>query len=184
MQIEDFSVLQSRYQSLTLAKRAEVVLDDAGPALQAAENVLNKLSQQQHLNQALANIRKNATLIGKMRPSDARNTLLDPSINFIEATQHKLAAWSKTMRRLSLGEAIISADGREFIPGDAPLASAIAGNACISNYLAMVQLIWSELVKINSANAGSYNSVIAETRRCATVLSDYENASAITTSVH
>ena len=184
LQIEDFSLLLSRYQSQNLARRATMVLLDAKPALLVTQKVVDALAANKHLAQALKNIRGNSALIAKIRPSEARNALLDADNDFIKATRNKFAAWSKTLERLSQGEGIEKENGREFIPCSTPVASAVMGNACISNYLAMMQLVLSELVKIDSANAELYAPLVAENRRCATILSDYENASAIASSIH
>ena len=184
MQLEDFGQLQNRYQSLCLAKRAEAVLGDAEPALRAAEDILKTLSTNQNTEQAFVNIRKNIILAGKMRPSEARNMLMDPTSDFIDSTRHKLAAWRKTMERLSHGEGIVMENGREHIPGNAPLALAIAGTACVSNFLSIIQLVLAELLKIDSKNASCYTPITTEIRRYATVLSDCEIASGITTVIN
>ena len=184
LKIQDFSFLQSRYQPLGLAQRAQVVLNDAKPALQAAEDILSTLAQNAKYARALDNVRKNIALVGKMRPSDARNALLDASSDFIEVTRRKLAVWSKNMQRLGQGEAITKIGGREMIEENSPLASAIAGNSGLSNYLAMIQIILGELVRIDAKHINVYTALIAETRRCSTVLGDYENASAISSSIN
>jgi len=178
--LEGFDVLQSRYQALGLAGRAQEVLKDAEPALQAAEHVLNLLSEHPSSKKLFTGLRGNSLLIGKMRASEAKNMLMDASCDFIEGTRHKLAAWRKTIERLGSGEAIMSEGGKEFIPGHAPLALALIGNACVSNYLSIIQLAFAELAKTDS----TYSATISEIRRCATVLSDCEVASGIDKLVH
>jgi len=182
--LEDFGKMQARYQSLTLAGRASAVLKDAEPSLQTAETTLKTLSANQNIKQIFAKIRKNPSLTGKMRPSDARDLLMDASSDFIDATRHKLAAWRKTMERISNGEDIVIENNREYIPVDAPLALAIAGTSQVSNYLSIVQLSLMELCKSDPANAESYRSTMSAIRRCATVLSDCECASAMSSVVH
>jgi hypothetical protein len=184
LQIECFDRLQERYQSLGLAARAELALRDAEPALQAADAILQKLAKNKNLDAALADIRKNFILAGKMRPSEARNLLLDASADFIEATRHKLAAWSKTMLRLSQSEGIAIENGRECISRNAPIALAIAGNACVSSYLSMLQMVIAALTKVDSKHAKSYGQMTVEIRRCSTVLGDCESASGIAASVN
>lgn len=182
--IEDYSSLLSRYQNLGLAQRAKTVLEDTSPAIETAEAVLKQIADNSMLPQALTSIRKNNALVSKLRPSDARNTLLDGSRDFIESTSQKLAAWRKTMQRLSQGEGIVVENNHEFIPQSTPLASAITGTACVSNYLAMIQLILGELTKMDTESTLHYTKLTAGIRRCATVLSDYENVSDIITRIH
>lgn len=180
MPLEDFGQLQARYQGLPLANRAGTVLKDAAPALQAAEHILQSLSSHPDVKQLFASVRKNSMLIGKMRPSEAKNMLMDSSCDFIEGTLHKLAAWKKTMERISSGESISKENGKEFIPNTAPLALAIIGSTSIGNYLSVVQLALMELSKKDTSHA----TTVAEMRRCSTVLSDYENACGIDKIVH
>lgn len=177
--LADFGQLQQRYQSVTLAQRAQMVLADAQPALQIAESILQKLAGSNPVKQVLAKMRGNALLAGKMRPSGARDLMIDGSADFIAGSLHKLAAWRKTMERLGSGEDIVSIGGRETVPAASPLALAIAGNACVSNYLSVVQLALSELIRNDRKNATSYRALLSDIRRCATVLSDCEYASGI-----
>jgi hypothetical protein len=180
----DYGQLQQRYQSLKLAQRAAAVLVDATPALSIAEDILHKLSASNAMKQMLLKIRKNSLIAGKMRPSDARDLMLDGSSDFVAGTLHKLAAWRKTMERLCLGEGIISMNGREVIAANCPIALAIGGTACVSNYLSIIQLALSEQMKTDKKNAVTLRTQISEIRRCATILSDCENASEITSLVH
>jgi hypothetical protein len=180
----DFGQLQARYQSLGLAERAATVLKDAEPALQAAEEKLKKLSSDHAIRQVFAKLRKNSVLADRMRPSEAKNLLMDSSSDYIECTMHKLAAWKKTMERVSNGESIAKDKNGEFIPGDAPLALAIAGTRSIGNYLSITQLALMEQAKGDPQKTSHLKSLAAEVRRLATVLSDCEVASGISTSVH
>ena len=184
LQIADFSELQARYSNQGIAKRAQMVIADAAPALQAANDILDTLTKHPQLKQALVNIRKNILLAGKIRASEARNLLMDASSDFMEGTRHKLAAWLKTMQRLSGGEGIAVKNGREYIPNLEPMALAVIGNGSVSNYLSMLQLVVTELAKIDEKNAPQYASLTSAIRRCATVLGDCENASAIITSIN
>lgn len=184
MKIEDFGLLQSRYQSLTLANRAKAVLADAEPALQAADRILTQLAEQKESKQAFEKLRRNSLLVGKMRPSDAKVALMDHTCDFLKETARKLATWRKTMERLSAGEAIATENNKEFIQGDQPLALAVSGCMGISNYISIIQLALMDISKGDSKNAGKYASMMAEIRRCATVLSDYENASSFQALVH
>jgi hypothetical protein len=180
----DYGQLQMRYQSLTLAQRAAAVLIDAAPALTIAEGILHKLATSNAMKQMLLKIRKNSLIAGKMRPSDARDLMLDGSSDFIAGTIHKLAAWRKTMERLCQGEGIAVVNGREVITANCPIALAIGGTACVSNYLSIIQLALCEQMKTDKKNAVTLRTQISEIRRCATILSDCENASEITSSVH
>lgn len=184
MKLEDFGELQTRYASMKIGARAAAVLEYADAALQTAERILKTLSSDANSKQAFNNIRKNALLLGKMRPSEAKALLMDGNDDFLGGTSRKLAAWRKTMERISQGESIAKEKDHEFIPSDAPLAMAIAGCYGISNYISIVQLALGELAKIDTKNADSYKSSITEIRRAATVLSDCEHASGIDKLVH
>jgi hypothetical protein len=118
MQLVDFGELQTRYQAMRLASRAEAVLKDAEPALHTAENILSTLASQPKMKHIFEGIRKNQALIAKMRASDAKTMLLDGGNDFIDVTRKKLSAWRKTMERLRQGEGIISENNREYIAGD------------------------------------------------------------------
>ncbi len=183
VKLEDFGDLQARYLGLPLAKRAEAVLYDAEPALMAAEEILAKLSDSKPVTAAVSNIRKSSPLIGKLRPSEAKNILTDSSTDFIESTRRKLAAWRKTMERLSAGEGITSSGGKEFLPGDSAIALAIMGNSSVSSYLSIIQIVLGEAVRVDGKNASHYAKTTAQVRRCSTVLSDCEIASDIAKSI-
>jgi len=182
--LEDFGQMQARYQSLGLAERAATVLKDAGPALAAAEEKLKALATNHALLQVFSKLRKNSVLADRMRPSDAKNLLMDASSDYIDGARHKLAAWRKTMERVSQGESIKKDKSGEFIPNDAPIALAIHGTRSIGNYLSITQLALMEMAKTDLPNANSLKSLAAEIRRFSTVISDCEVASGIATSVH
>jgi hypothetical protein len=175
----DFGELQARYQAMGLANRALAVLEDAKPALSVAEEVLQLLLGTPQSKEIFATLRKNSVLLDRMRPSEARTHLMDSSSDFVETTRHKLAAWHRTMERISKGEGIVSDKNREYIPGSEPLALAIAGNSCVSSYLSIIQLALNELGKKGGDNAARFASAMVEIRRCATLLSDCEIASGI-----
>lgn len=183
IKIEDFGVMQSRYEAMKLAERALAVIKDAEPALAAAERILGTIADHDKIKQAFDKLRKNALLTGKMRASEARNMLLDAGDDFIAGTRRKLAAWKKTMERIGQGEGVSNNGGKDFIPRDVPIALAVAGSSGLASYLSIVQLSVAELAKIDEKNATSYPATIAEIRRCATILSDCENASGIAASV-
>lgn len=182
--LEDFGLLQARYATMSLATRAQTVLVDAEPALQAAERILVSIADHAQINAVFDHLRNNHALVGKMRASEARQALADTSNDFIQVTRHKLASWRKTMERISLGEGIArNAASKEYIIGNEPIALAVAGISSLSSYLAIVQLAIGELAKRDTTNTG-WAMNLAEIRRCATVLSDYEHASNLTTQVH
>lgn len=183
VKIEDFGELQARYAMLSLTKRAEAVLYDAEPALRTAEDILVKIAGNKHVQQALVNIRKSLPLIGKLRPSEAKNILVDPGNDFIESTRRKLAAWRKTMERLKAGEGIEISGGKEILPGNSAVALAILGNSSVSSYLSIVQVALGETVRLDGKNASAYAKTTAQIRRCATILSDCEIASDIGKSI-
>lgn len=183
--LEDFGVLQARYNSLPLSKRAQTVLDDARPALEAAEHILHILETYPQTAQAFERLRNNHALVGKMRATEARQALCDSSHDFVQLTRHKLSAWRRTMQRVAEGEGIaVNASSKEYIIGSEPIAIAIAAISSMSHYLAIVQLAIGELVKMDNTHPSQWPSSLAEMRRCATVLSDYEHASSLNTQVH
>ena len=180
----DYGKLQERYQSLRLIQRAEAVLQDAEPALKIAEDIVRSLATINAMKQVFVKIRKNSMIAGKMRPSDARDLMLDNTSDFIAGTLHKLAAWRKTMERVMLGEGIVMSNNKEYIPANSSLAIAIGGNSCVSNYLSVIQLALHELLRTDKKNAVALRGYISDMRRCATILSDCENAAAIAALVH
>lgn len=182
--LKGFGELQARYQPLKLAARAGAILDDAEPALDAAQRILIALMEHPSIDRAFQALTGNHILHGRLRASEAKSLLLDGKEDFLEITQARLSAWEKSMERLRHGEAIASDQSKEYIPGDAPLALAIAGSGNLSQYLGIVQLAVGELMKIDSKQTGKHLSTSAELRRCATVLSDCEDASGIRTVIH
>lgn len=184
LKIEDFGELQARYQSMKLKERAKAVLSDSKPALEVAERIFSDMSRQEDCKEVFDKLRKNSMLIAKLRPSDARVALTDGSCDFLKETLRRLAAWRKTMERLADGEAIAIRGNEEFIRADEPLAIAISSAVGISNYISIVQLALMELSRKDEAQKAKYASITAEIRRCATVLSDYENASSFHSVVH
>jgi hypothetical protein len=184
MKLEDFGKLHERYQGMRLAKRAEAVLADADVALRTADRLIANLSAHKNIAGVFEHIRKNIVIIGKMRPSEAKNILLDDNNDFLDVTRHKLAVWRKTMERISQGEGIVSERTGEYISSNVPLAMAIASASTVTNYLSIVQLCYSELAKMEAENAQKFNMDSAKVRRCSTMLSDCENAACFSAMVH
>ena len=182
--LEDFGQLQKKYQSLPLPKRAVAVLADAEPALKGADEVLQQLITTPRVRQIFENMRKNPAITGKMRPSEARNTLIDGNADFIDMARRKLQAWRKTMERIGSGEGVISEQGMEYLPNHAPVALAFACISTTESYLAIVQLALAELARADEKNAAKHRSNLARIRRCATLIADCEHASGIAKQVH
>ncbi|MDX1974066.1 MAG: hypothetical protein SFT92_00135 [Rickettsiales bacterium] len=182
--LEDFGVLQQRYQSMKISRRAITVLEDAKPALQMVDALLASLSKNPKIFMAIDHIRKDVLLTAKMRASEAKDVLLDDHQDFIETTQHKLGAWRKTMERLASGEGVIHNEREEYIPAHVPLAAAIVKLNTIGSYLSIIQLTLGELTKLDGAHAEIHQANIIKMRRCATFLSDCELASSISLLVH
>lgn len=184
MKLEDFGTLQARYQAMPLSKRAETVLADADIALRTADRLIAALAGHKKIEEIFDKIRKNSVTTGKMRPSEAKNILIDSSNDFLDVTRHKLAVWRKTMERISQGEGIVHERDGEYISSHMPLAMAIASASTVTSYLSIVQLAYSELAKLETENAHKYSMDAAKVRRCATLLSDCENAASFSTVVH
>lgn len=182
--LEDFGKLQDKYRSLGLAARAHAVLDDSSVVMQVAFQILNDLTQHPKTKQAFMAIRADMMLMGKMRPSEAKTVLMDDGADFIGATTHKLLAWQKTMARISQGEGIVKEKGEEFIPNRVAVAAALASVGAIDGYLGVIQLVLTELSRLDEKNADTHKSYLAKIRRCATLISDYDNASLIRSAVH
>ncbi len=185
IKLEDFGELTQRYQALSLPRRAQAVLMDAEVALKTADRILSRLSAHPSIGEAFSRIRANAQLVGKMRPSEARNILTDSSTDFIDVARHKLAVWRKTMERIAQGEGILfDHQRREYISSQVPLAMAITSASTASTYLSVIQLVFQELEKMHSAEAHAHQVDAAKIRRCATFLSDCENAACFREVVH
>jgi len=182
--LEDFGKLQARYEPMPLAARATAVLHDAEPAIATCEQLLAELAEHPKAAQIFAVIRGNPVLVGKMRASEAKNTLLDSSNDFIAVTVHKLSSWQKTMSRIATGEGIVKENGKEHIPSDAPVALALFSANALESYLAVIQLALGELAKVDEKDTAHHQSSIAKIRRCATLISDYDNASALRAVIH
>ena len=185
MKLTDFGKLQERYQALSLPSRAQAVLADANMALQTADRILAQLSHNDKIEGVFERIRKNTVLTGKIRPSEAKNMLLDAGNDFIDMTRHKLLVWRKTMERISQGEGVMSGPKNDqYISSHVPLAMAISSATTVCSYLSMVQLAYTELSKVDADNAAKYSLDSAKIRRCATLLSDCENAARFKEMVH
>lgn len=183
MKLEDFGALQARYQALKLARRADAVLHDADVALRTADKLIAMVSSNKKIEEVFERIRKNSVTTGKMRPSEAKNILMDSANDFLDVTRHKLAVWRKTMERISQGEGIVSERSGEYISGNVPLAMAISSASTVTSYLSIVQLAYFELSRLDIENAHKYSMDSAKVRRCSTLLSDCENAASFTTTV-
>lgn len=185
MKLEDYGKLQARYQSMPLSHRAQAVLSDAETALRTADRILANLAANKKIGEVFDNIRANALIIGKMRPSEVKNMLLDSSNDFIDVARHKLAVWRKTMERISQGEGILyDHQKHEYISSHVPLAMAISSASTLSIYLSTIQLAFVELAKIDPENSQKYALDSAKVRRCSTFLSDCENAASFKEVVH
>src|SRR5689334_23553685 len=77
--LEDFGALQARYQPLGLAARAKAVLADAEPVVATCQQLLDELAHHAKTKEVFEDVRKNPALTGKMRPSEAKNVLMDKS---------------------------------------------------------------------------------------------------------
>lgn len=184
IKLEDFGLLQARYQAMPLSSRASAVLNDAEPALQAAEDIISTLISKPKIKQILDGVRKNPAITGKMRPSEAKNLLMDGSQDFLDVTRKKLAAWRKTMERLSRAEGVVIENNQEFISRQAPLAAAMTGVLDVSSYLSVAQIALSEMVKADGGATSVYASLLTKIRRCGIFISDCENAASFASSVH
>lgn len=182
--LEDFGKLIDKYQSMGIAARAHAVLDDSAAVMQVALKILGDLTWHPKARQAYVAVRADSMLIGKIRPSEAKNVLLDDGADFTEAAIHKLLAWQKTMARISQGEGIVREKDKEYIPNRVAVAAALASVGSIDSYLAIIQLVITEISRLDSKNAEAHKLNIAKIRRCATLISDYDNASSIRSLVH
>jgi hypothetical protein len=182
--IQDFGSILDRYQALPLAGRARVMLDDGRYALDVAEKIVKEVAEHDAVKTLFDRLRKNAMLLGRMRPSEAKNALQDHGSDFPAVTIQKLAAWAKTAERLSEGEGIVTGKGGEYIPGNQPVAAAIMSMCSLGGYLSVIQLALDELCRMEPEKKMHYQSNIVKIRRCATMLADCEHASAVGLAVH
>ncbi|NBX03531.1 MAG: hypothetical protein EBR02_05655 [Alphaproteobacteria bacterium] len=186
--LEDLGALQTRYQPMKLAERAKTVLVDAQPALLAAERILTKLKDHSHTIRVISRLRADGSLINKMRACEARNVLLDSKVDFMDTTMNKIAAWRKTMQRVAKGEGIhTNANGKEYIPSSDPMAIAVFGISNLGHYLSIAQLIIADVAhadKVDKLPTSEWTACVAEMRRCATVIGDYEFATGFTAVVN
>lgn len=182
--LEDLGKLNARYQALDFISRARQVLHDAEPALRVAEQILRTLAAHEKTPSIIAHLRSDGSLISRMRNCEARGVLMDGNNDFINATLHKIASWRKTMQRIAAGEGVEkSASGIEYIASSNPVAMAVFSISHLSHYLSITQLIIADLSRIDKSSP-NWNHAIAEMRRCATVIADYEHASGFSTQVH
>lgn len=177
LNLHDFGALQARYQAMSLKTLAASMLEDAAPALELAAEILEHMGTHPLSTKAIASLRGNAALMGRLRPSEAKNQLIDSSVDFVEAAQHKLAAWKKSLERVASGEGVTGADAKERLKSDSPLAVALMGPSGISHYLSVIQLALGEMVRLDDKHSSQYAKVTALLRRCSTVISDCESAS-------
>lgn len=185
MKLEDFGQLQSRYQSLPLTHRAQAVLADADTALRTADRILGNLAANKKIGEVFERIRNNSVTTSKMRPSEAKNMLLDSNNDFLDIARHKLAVWRKTMERIAQGEGILfDPKNKEYISSHVPLAMAISSASTVCMYLSTIQLVYTELAKIDPSQAHKYSLDAAKVRRCSTFLSDCEIAASFKEVVH
>jgi len=185
IQLEDFGKLQDRYQAMPLSQRAQCVLKDAETALKTADRILANLGHHVKINEVFETIRKNSVTTSRMRPSEAKNMLIESGNDFIDVARHKLAVWRKTMERISQGEGILfDHKKKEYISSHVPIAMAINSASTVSIYLSVIQLAYSELMILDADNVHKYGMDSAKVRRCATFLSDCENAARFSEVVH
>jgi len=169
MPIENFSDMQSRYQMLPLANRASAVITDAQPAISAAQRIINNLTAQPKLEQAIINLRNNSILTSRIRASEAKSILMDTSIDFMQMASGKITAWSKTLQLIASGKTKAT-----LIKDNIPEHLSIAG---VSSYLPLIKLVIIELSKLDKDNNDTYEAMLSEIRRATTILSDCECAS-------
>jgi hypothetical protein len=182
--LEDLGKLNARYQALDFVARARQVLHDAEPALRVAEHILDMLAAHEKTPSIIAHLRSDGSLIARMRSYEARGVLMDGNNNFIDAALHKIAAWRKTMQRIAAGEGVEkSASGIEYIASSNPVAMAVFSISHLSHYLSITQLIIAEVARAEKGSL-QWSHAIAEMRRCATVIADYEHASGFSIQVH
>jgi len=169
MKIENFGDMQTRYKTMRLNDRAKAVIDDADAAVTLTKNILGELEKSKQTAEALSKLRNNAFIISRIRTSEAKSALMDESVDFIKTSYQKLVKWQKTLEHIAQGKtkAVIV---KETVPEHLTVAGA-------SSYLALVKLVIQELIKLDEKNKEKYDSMLAELRRCTTIISDCEYAS-------
>ncbi|MEQ1706597.1 MAG: hypothetical protein ABL867_11600 [Rickettsiales bacterium] len=169
MKIESFDDIQARYQMMPLANRAMAVISDAKPALNCALLILRELAKEGDTRQAITNLRHNAAIISRIRPSEAKTTLMDKSVDFIKTAENKLMQWHKTLDLIAHGNAKATLVTNRHSEQHCVVS--------VSSYLPLIKLVIIELSALNKNNIDTYNKMLAEIRRCTTILSDCECAS-------
>ncbi len=169
MKIENFGDMQARYLSLPLSSRASAVLSDVAPAFSISRNILEFLQHNPEIAKAVANLRNNALVVSRIRNSEAKSSLMDETVDFIKTTSQKLEKWQNILQQIAQEEtkAYIAKDN---IPEQFIIVSG-------SSYLSLLKLVIPELIKLDAKNREKYESMLAELRRCTTILSDCECAS-------
>jgi hypothetical protein len=169
MPIENFGDMQARYQIMPIASRALAVLSDAEAALTTAKRILISLEEQPKISLAIANLRKDSLLTSRVRASEAKTVLMDDGVDFIQTTTQKLTQWHRTLWLISQGKTKATIM-KENVPAHLSISS-------VTSYLALIKIIIPELSKLDTDNKNAYDTMLAEIRRCTTILSDCECAS-------
>lgn len=169
MKIENFGDMQARYLPLPLSSRASAVLCDVAPAFSALKNILESLQHNPQTTKAVASLRNNSLVISRIRNSEAKSSLMDETVDFIRSTSQKLEKWQNILQQIAQEKtkAYIAKDN---IPEQFIIVSG-------SNYLSLLKLVIPELIKLDAKNREKYELMLAELRRCTTILSDCECAS-------
>jgi hypothetical protein len=169
MPIANFGDMQARYQIMPIASRALAVLSDAEIALTTTKRILKELAENSKFSQATANLRQDYFLTSRIRAGEAKTAFMDDCIDFIQITTNKLIQWHKTLWLISQGKTKATIM-KENIPNHLSVTGA-------TEYLALIKLIIPELSKLDDNSSTNYNTMLAEIRRCTTILSDCECAS-------
>lgn len=169
LKIENFGDMQMRYHPLPLDSRASAVLEDVEPAFSTAQKILAALQENPQIAKAATSLRSNSLIISRIRNSEAKSTLIDDSIDFVKATSQKLSKWQSTLQHIAQGKTKAS-----IVKENIPMHFSITAG---SDYLALIKLIIPELTRLDEENKDNYDAMLAEIRRCSTILSDCECAS-------
>lgn len=175
MQIENFGDMQARYQILSLVGRASAVISDVEPALTTAQRILKTLADNPKTPQAVASLRGNSVMLSRIRASEVKSVLMDDSVDLIKSAAQKLTKWDQNLRMIASGEAQV-----KLMKENIPEHLSVSGG---SGYLALIKLVIPELAKIDKANQAAYDTMLAEIRRCTTIISDCECASELNSMV-